>query len=213
MLKIVNWNIRHGKGRDRVINIDRIAETLKELNADVYTIQEVDEKSIRSGKIDQPRHLSEALSMNHYFTPISFVKSGRYGIVTLTNLHVLNKRDLVLTKRSENHSAQMLTLTKSDKILSLVNLHAPWKINEAYWQGFLKCVDTSSTIMSGDFNLYPNTPLIQDFKSSLNSINESSTYQDGTVLDYTFSPYPIISQQVIPTRFSDHNILVTEIDC
>jgi len=214
MIKLVSWNIRHSKGRDGIVDINRIGETLKSIGGDIYTIQEVDILSNRSGKINQPEVLSSTLGMNNYFTPISRVKSGRYGIVTLTNFEVAQKRDLVLTKRSENHSAQEIRFLRNDEEISLINLHAPWKINEVYWQGFSKCVTLGASILSGDFNLYPQDPFIQQLNEFYNYQNPtySSTYQDGTILDYTYSPYRVISQEVIPTRQSDHNILITTID-
>jgi len=41
----------------------------------------------------------------------------------------------------------MVTVLRIRNSASL-NLHEPWKINDVYWQGFVKCVRLGATILS-----------------------------------------------------------------
>ena len=84
MIKIVNWNIRHGRGLDNIVDIRRIGEKLKSLNADIYTLQEIDRGAERSGYEDQAEILSEILGCEFHFTHISRVPEGTYGLATFS---------------------------------------------------------------------------------------------------------------------------------
>ena len=157
MFKIVSWNIQHGKGHDGVVDIWRIAKTLKKLDADIYTIQDVDRESSRSGRIDQAKILEEKLEMPGFFTPISRVRDGSYGILSLTKWPVKNHTNVILTDSQQNNSFHMLEMQINDIPFNLVNLHAPLHNSQTYWKRFMQYIP-SRAILSGDFNL----PLYDD---------------------------------------------------
>ena len=60
-LKVVTWNIQHGK------HFDRIVDELRRLDADLYLLQEVDVFCRRSGNRHVARDLADALGMNWVF--------------------------------------------------------------------------------------------------------------------------------------------------
>jgi endonuclease/exonuclease/phosphatase family metal-dependent hydrolase len=72
-LRVVTWNIAAGrKGSDPrpgVSALDAIAGTLRGLDADLVALQEVDRGIGRSGRVDQPRLLGDALEMTCWFAP------------------------------------------------------------------------------------------------------------------------------------------------
>lgn len=212
MIKIASWNIRHGLGMDNVVDIRRVGKTLKELNADIYTIQEIDNGSARSGYEDQAAILSEILECAYHFTPISNVPEGKYGIATFSSLKMRDQTDLFLCKNKENNTAQLSRFYVKQSVFDVVNLHAPWKHNVTYWKNFIDNFNLDHCILSGDFNLSSSSKLIHQFKEKYNWKNESSTFIDGNVYDYTFVPYKVLSQEVIYTNQSDHYILVTTFD-
>ena len=51
-IKLVSYNIRFGLGTDQKIDLERIADTVKD--ADIIALQEVDRCWKRSGMTDQP---------------------------------------------------------------------------------------------------------------------------------------------------------------
>ena len=58
-MKLVTYNIRYGLGTDQKIDLERIADTVK--NADIIALQEVERNWLRSGMTDQPEIISKHL--------------------------------------------------------------------------------------------------------------------------------------------------------
>jgi endonuclease/exonuclease/phosphatase family metal-dependent hydrolase len=61
-LRVVAYNIRHGQGMDDRVDLRRVAETLRALGADVITLQEVDDRTERTGGVDQTAVLADLLT-------------------------------------------------------------------------------------------------------------------------------------------------------
>jgi len=212
MIKIVNWNIRHGRGLDNIVDIRRIGEKLKSLNADIYTIQEIDRGAERSGYEDQAEILSEILGCEFHFTHISRVPEGTYGLATFSKLKMSNKDGMLLSRNFENNSAQLTRFTIRQSVFDVVNLHAPWKNSTTYWKNFLGEYNLDECILTGDFNLTPSSTIIKNFRGKYNWKNEQFTTDNGKLIDHTFVPFKILSQEVHKTNLSDHHILVTTFD-
>lgn len=215
MIKIVSWNVRHGLGQDGIVDIKRIGEKLKSLNADIIALQEIDVNSKRSNRVNQPKVLSEILGYDYHFTPFTATGTSDYGLLTLSRLPMEKKRDLNIADLKCNNAAQLITFTQRQARFDLVNLHAPWQYNKKYWKNFYKDFDFTECILCGDFNLLDENPAIIELKEKYQSINESSTYCQGGIYDYTFlpkKPYRMLSQIVIDSDLSDHSMLVTTFD-
>ena len=63
-MRLVTWNIQYGRGRDGRYDLDRIAATVR--GADLIALQEVERFWPRSGMVDQPALLGEALPDHHW---------------------------------------------------------------------------------------------------------------------------------------------------
>jgi endonuclease/exonuclease/phosphatase family metal-dependent hydrolase len=214
MIKVVNWNIRHGLGNDGKTDIKRVAELLAELNADFYTIQEIDRFMPRSERVDQLSYIANTLGYHSHFVQTVWVRTGEYGIATFSKEPILKKNEIRLGKKKSNNHTIAITETVNHKI---VNLHAPppWDEQEIWWNKFMKN-NFADAILSGDFNNTPDSKVMQSIfsKNLYNSLNESETFnEEGLIFDYTLVPknLTIQLQEVIPSDFSDHNILVTSI--
>lgn len=212
MIKIVNWNIRHGLGMDGTVDIRRIGEELKTFDADIYTIQEIDRGAERSGYEDQAEILAEILGCEFHFTHISRVPEGTYGLATFSKLKMVNKDGMFLSRNVENNSAQLTRFHLKQSVFDVVNLHAPWKNNTTYWKTFLGEYNLDECILTGDFNLSPLSTIIKNFRSKYNWKNEQLTTANGKLIDHTFVPFKVLSQEVHKTNLSDHHILVTTFD-
>ena len=212
MVKIVNWNIRHGKGLDNLVDIQRIGKKLKTFKADIYTIQEVDRGALRSGYEDQVEVLASILDCNYHFTNISKVTEGTYGLATFSKIKMVNKDNMLLSKNLQNNSAQITRFHIKQSIFDVVNLHAPWKNTKTYWKNFLGEYNLDECVLTGDFNLLPLSSIIQNFRSKYEWANNKLTTTNGKLIDYTFVPFKILSQEVHETTLSDHHILVTTFD-
>ncbi len=83
-LRVVSYNIYHGEGRDKVINIDRTGSVISKYNPDLVALQEVDKKTSRSGNVDQAAELGRKLGMEYRFKKAIDYRGGEYGIAVLS---------------------------------------------------------------------------------------------------------------------------------
>lgn len=97
-LRIVTWNLHHGVGMDRRLDLERIARVLRGIDADVIALQEVDARwGRRSGDEDQAARLAELLGMDHLMVPARTrgrrdASAGSFGNALLSRLPVLGSR-------------------------------------------------------------------------------------------------------------------------
>jgi endonuclease/exonuclease/phosphatase family metal-dependent hydrolase len=91
-LRVVAYNIRHGAGMDLEVDLERIADALRALDADVITLQEVDRATERTGGVDQTARLAELLGMRGSFGAHRPYQGGEYGNAVLTRLPLLEAR-------------------------------------------------------------------------------------------------------------------------
>ena len=79
LVRVATFNIRHGLGRDGVIDLDRTASAIRATRADVVGLQEVDRGLPRSRGVDQARALGELTGMQVRFCAVLHRGGGSYG--------------------------------------------------------------------------------------------------------------------------------------
>ncbi|GIP31567.1 endonuclease/exonuclease/phosphatase family protein [Paenibacillus sp. J2TS4] len=103
-IKVLTFNIHHGRGTDGKVNLERIAQVIEACNADVIALNEVDKHFAgRSGYIDQVSWLSERLGMNRVFGSGITRKPSRrtnfiprqYGNAVLSRFPITEHRNYV----------------------------------------------------------------------------------------------------------------------
>jgi len=80
MPRVATYNIRHCRGLDGAIDVDRIARTIVATGAGFIALQEVDRHLPRSGGVDQPSLLSAATGLEFVFWPTLRRSGGEYGV-------------------------------------------------------------------------------------------------------------------------------------
>lgn len=122
-LRIVAYNIKHGLGMDSVIDLERIANVLRPLDADVITLQEVDNGVERTDGVDQARRLGELLGMEAYFGDFMPYQGGEYGMAVLTRLPVLSVTNVRLPDGDEPRTALEVRVAVGGRPVSVVGIH------------------------------------------------------------------------------------------
>ena len=89
-MRLATFNIKHGE----LLGLSAIAQVLREADADVVGLQEVDAGAARSGGVDQARALGEALGMEWAFAKSMDHDGGAYGCALLLKRTVLGGRPL-----------------------------------------------------------------------------------------------------------------------
>ena len=83
-LTVATFNIHHGEGRDGVVDLERTAEVIRSLDADLVALQEVDKDLSRSGNVDQAAEIAARTGMEVSFFPALLVEQGEYGLALAT---------------------------------------------------------------------------------------------------------------------------------
>ncbi|GIM46308.1 metal-dependent hydrolase [Collibacillus ludicampi] len=120
-LKIMTFNIRHGKGTDRQFDLQRIADVLAESEADLIGLNEVDRHfSKRSSFMDQINFLAQYLGMHEAFGAALTLRTKRptglreYGNAFLSRYPIISH---------ENHAMNFYPGMIEGRALLEVNLN------------------------------------------------------------------------------------------
>ncbi|KUJ38078.1 endonuclease/exonuclease/phosphatase family protein [Streptomyces sp. NPDC093228] len=107
-LRVATYNIHAGAGEDNVFDLDRTADAVRALHADVIGLQEVDVHwDARSNFTDEAHELAARLHMRVFFAPIydlppapGHTERRQYGVA------ILSRHPIV---RAENHEITRLS--------------------------------------------------------------------------------------------------------
>lgn len=109
-LRIVTWNIHKGIGTDRAYRLDRTIEVLREIQADVVCLQEVDEFVPRSRSERQGSVLARELDYPHAALGLNVrVKTGAYGNLTLSRHPLCDVHNVDLTVPPKKRRSALVT--------------------------------------------------------------------------------------------------------
>ena len=87
-LRVLSYNIHHGEGINRELNLERIAEVILSVNPDLVALQEVDQNVKRTGNVDQPQELARLTKMNVAFGANIKLQGGHYGNAILSRFPI-----------------------------------------------------------------------------------------------------------------------------
>lgn len=96
VLKVLTYNIHHGEGMKRdspqftgFADLEQIARIIRDTDADIVALQELDRWHPRSGCVDQPAVLGELLGMHVRFgCNVKWPDDGEYGVATLSRFPI-----------------------------------------------------------------------------------------------------------------------------
>lgn len=84
MLRVLSYNIHHGEGVDGRLELTRLAGIISASGADLVALQEVDQKTTRSKRIDQAAELAELTGLRHAYGKAMDYQGGAYGQALLS---------------------------------------------------------------------------------------------------------------------------------
>ena len=93
-LRVIAYNIHHGEGTDGKIDLERIAKVLLAESPDLVAVNEVDQGTQRTHRLDMPAELARLTKMKAVFEKNIDFEGGRYGNAVLSRLPI---------RRHENH--------------------------------------------------------------------------------------------------------------
>lgn len=196
-LRIAAYNIRHGLGMDSVVDLNRIANVLRPLAADVITLQEIDNGTERTDGVDQARRLGELLGMEAHFGDFMPYRRGQYGMAVLTKLPVLGVANIGLPDGEEPRTALEVRVAvgREGRETSVVGIHFYRTPEERLAQAealtsYFRDMD-HPVVLAGDFNSQRGDVvlghLVQDEWFVVDKDGSSSTFpSDGPEREIDF---------------------------
>ena len=170
-LRIVSYNIRHGRGMDDSVNLARAANVLRALQPDIVGLQEVDDRVRRSGSVDEAATLGGTLGMEHAFGAFMEYQGGNYGLAILSRFPITRATPVRLPDGNEPRVALIAEIRLPDaRTIAVVNVHFDWVSDDAFRfaqaSALAAVLDTISVpyILLGDFNDEPGSRTLTLFQ-------------------------------------------------
>lgn len=229
-LQLASYNIRHGRGMDNRVALERTAAVLRSLDADIVGLQEVDRNVERSGRVDQAALLGNLLGMRHAFGAFMDYQGGRYGMAILSRYPIASSREIMLPAGEEPRIAlaARIVLPGGDTITA-INVHFDWVENDAarirQARALSVVLDSLSDpwLLMGDFNDGPDSRALRVFEDMVHPApkpaDSSFTFPSTAPvkeIDYIFAQRsddwrsgPV--RVVVDSVASDHRPVVTTI--
>lgn len=131
-VRVLVYNIHAGKDASRVDNLARIAEIITSSRADIVMLQEVDNRTRRSGGVDQLDRLRALTGFHGVFGKAIDYDGGEYGIGVLSRWPIASSRfvpfpveiaDSAARARYEARGALVVRVEEPSGPIRVVNTH------------------------------------------------------------------------------------------
>ncbi|TXK76042.1 endonuclease/exonuclease/phosphatase family protein [Paenibacillus sp. N3.4] len=213
---IMTFNIHHGEGLDGKVNLEQISDLIRQQNADVIALQEVDRYRLRSGFVDQAKELAERLHMYVSFAPSLTYSVGQYGNALLSRYPIQGSTYFLLPGAQERRSLLLADILIGAQPIRIAATHLGLS-NEDRRAQLSKIAEIVSTtegplVLAGDFNEVHTE--VDPFWRPDSSVQLSqipfqslltSTFIDGKKIDYLFANIKNIDPAwTVQTISSDH---------
>lgn len=227
-LKILSYNIKHGRGMDGRVDLKRTAEVIRSLSPDLVTLQEVDKNCTRSGSIDLAQELAGILKMEGRFGKFMDFQGGQYGMAVLSRFPIISHQVHVLPRGAEPRCALEARVNpgKSWGEIRLFGIHHDWtreNLRVTQCEALLKKIgkERGPVILSGDFNAGRKSQSVRLLTASGFEIltnDQTNTFPSDNPkveIDFILSKnlnYTRFKHQVIEEKLaSDHRPVLVEL--
>ena len=175
-LRVVVYNIKHGRGMDGVVDLERTAQVIEAGRPDVVVLQEVDHRCGRSGSVDQTAWLAERLGMVGVFGRFMDHDGGEYGMAMLTSFAEFSSVNHELPVGSEPRSALAMTMQTARGPVTVVGIHF-YRTEEqrlAQAEATLAAVADleGPVILAGDFNSRPDSVVMERVREEFTNVDK-----------------------------------------
>jgi len=168
----MTWNVHHGEGIDKKVDIERIAKLILSEKPDVVALQEIDRGVERSGKIDIITRLADLTDMTYAFGMTTDFQGGEYGNAFLTRFPILEERNLKysLIRPGEQRGLLQLILDFRGEEIVVANTHldqsddAGRASSVGELRSTLRAYSPRPIVVCGDFNDLPESQVIADLR-------------------------------------------------
>lgn len=163
ILKIITFNVAHGKGMDGVIDVKRQADLIKSYNPDIVFIQEIDMYTKRVGDMNQIREFSKLLGLPYSSMESNItIAEGYYGDGIISRFPISFSTNYLMPLTDINHEQRGILCNRisfGTTKINLFSVHLSTYLDERILAAkemnrILRKIDKNElVIMGGDFNV------------------------------------------------------------
>jgi endonuclease/exonuclease/phosphatase family metal-dependent hydrolase len=166
--RVMTYNIHHGEGTDGKLDLERIADVIKQERADIVCLQEVDRGTMRTAQGDLARELASLTGMQQVFGKNIDFEGGEYGNAILSRFPIVEHKQTryEVSIRGEQRGLLSAVIGVHGVEVLVLNTHLDFQKGDeerlANVAEALKQLagrdEKRPAIFCGDFNAPPNTP-------------------------------------------------------
>jgi len=174
-VRVLTYNIHHGEGRDRQVDLPRLADVMKSVQPDLVALQEVDQGTERASGADQLAELEQLMNMHGEFGKAIDYQGGSYGVAVLSRWPVLNAENRPLPSSPDREARTALTVQvrvgEGGPLVRFTSTHLDQardsedRLAQARSLQALPVIEGSPTILAGDLNARPDTEVMKMFEA------------------------------------------------
>lgn len=163
ILKIITFNVAHGKGMDGIVDIKRQAEIIKKYKPDIVFLQEIDMYTKRAGDRNQIREFSKELGLQYCSMESNItLEEGYYGDGIISRFPIDFSTNYLMPLTDINHEQRGILRNKisfGTTKINLFSVHLSTYADERILAAkeinrIIEKIDHDELIiMGGDFNV------------------------------------------------------------
>lgn len=220
-IRVMTYNIHRGINKNSELDLDGMAEVIKNSEAEIIALQEVERFSVRTRFQDQIKYIADKLSMQYAFGKSINILNGQYGNAILSKYPIEEYEVSELPSEGEQRTLLKAGLNVQGNRISIYNTHLGLKQSERNMQieEIMRISQGEKIfIIAGDFNTsMDKLPIITtkliDCGNFQDNAGKATFEEDGLSerIDYIFvsKNFEVKDYQVIKADASDHYPVVS----
>ena len=171
-LRVLCYNIHHAQGVDGKLDVPRIAKVILSVKPDLVALQEMDQKTKRTQKVDQVAELARLTKMKSIFGANIDFQGGHYGNAILSRFPITRHKNHHLPNVDMGEQRGVLEsvikVSKEESVFFMAT-HLDHRRPDAERRASAKFInqmmgdrDKMPAILAGDFNDVPGSPTLRE---------------------------------------------------
>lgn len=192
-IKIATYNIGKNDAAGNVTDFTALNQAVKNINADIITVVEVDNKTARSKKVDQLKEIANANHLHYAFGKALDFDGGEYGLGVLSRYPIEHSQVVKLPSGQAEQRATLMAQVKVpgfDSPVVVMAAHLDWqkdpavRLMQARYLLDLSIGDAPSDfkdiasaikILAGDFNSTRDEQPLREIRYFFNPVEKQGS--------------------------------------
>ncbi len=182
-LRVLSYNIHHGEGVDRKLDLPRIANVINSVKPDLVALQEVDQGTERTNKVNQPEELARQTNLSVVFGRNIRHQGGDYGNAVLSRLPIKQHKNHQLPRFDDGEQRGVLEvkveMPDGNGPLLFLATHLDHRTADRERLASAKAINelvadskSQPTVLAGDLNDVPDSKTLQEFDACWTRVSE-----------------------------------------